>query len=93
MKCRVLYDTGASVCFVQSKHKILEHAGTCSDANGNLSSGGLEICLGDNSRVLLEDCEWRPHDELEITAPKILAEFEKSYSKKPSSRGSKRKRQ
>ena len=42
---------------------------------------------------LLEDCEWRPHDELEITAPKILAEFEKSYSKKPSSRGSKRKRQ
>ena len=42
---------------------------------------------------LLEDCEWRPHAELKDTAPKILADFEKSYNKKPSSRGSKRKRQ
>ena len=56
IKCRVLYDTGASVCFVKSQHQILEHASPCSDANGNLSSGGLQICLGDNSRVTTDAC-------------------------------------
>ena len=32
---------------------------------------------------LLKDCQWRPHDELSVTAPIILEEFTAQFSKEP----------
>ena len=55
-KCRVLYDTGASTCFVQAGHALLESSSPCSDLNGNYSSGGLQVCLGDGSMVATQGC-------------------------------------
>ena len=55
-KCRVLYDTGASTCFVQAGHALLESSSPCSDLNGQYTSGGLQVCLGDGSVVATQGC-------------------------------------
>ena len=44
---KILYDTGASICFVRPDFFLLKSATQCSAAN--CESGGLSICLGDDS--------------------------------------------
>ena len=46
----------------------------------DVTSGGLVQYKG---YPLLKDCQWRPHDELSVTAPIILEEFTAQFSKEP----------
>ena len=52
---KILYDTGASICFVRPDFFLLKSATKCSAAN--CESGGLSICLGDDSKVSTVGCK------------------------------------
>ena len=43
----------------------------------------LEVCPIFSILRDLKDCQWRPHDELSVTAPIILEEFTAQFSKEP----------
>ena len=53
----ILYDTGASVCFVRPGSILLESAQECSEANSSCASGGVTIALGDDSKVVTQACK------------------------------------
>ena len=60
ISCRILFDTGASVCFVEADHNIIDESSKCSDRNSHYTSGGLQICLGDNSKIAAQGCVQLP---------------------------------
>ena len=45
--------------------------------------GKFEYLVQYKGYPLLKDCQWRPHDELSVTAPIILEEFTAQFSKEP----------
>ena len=55
--------------------------------------GKFEYLVQYKGYPLLKDCQWRPHDELSVTAPIILEEFTAQFSKEPATNNlNKRKR-
>ena len=60
ISCRILFDTGASVCFVAADHNIINESSNCSDRNSHYTSGGLQICLGDDSKIATQGCVQLP---------------------------------
>ena len=50
--CRVLYDTGASLCFVRAGHPLLDKASRCSES----SIPQVSVVLGDGSVARSTDC-------------------------------------
>ena len=45
--------------------------------------GKFEYLVQYKGYPLLKDCQWRPHDEVSVTAPIILEEFTTQFSKEP----------